>query len=304
MGNEKENGSGVKKMTPENGKAVRRDGYDGEQAGSIYLRLILNIVIPLTGWLLICLLGPKLLKFFMPFVIGWVIAMIANPLVRFLERRVKLVRRHSSIVIVAAALALVIGLLYLLVSRTFVLLRQFIIDLPGLYAGIEGDVARSMEQLEHLFDFMPDSIQQSWGPVWKQSGKLYGNCCGEDCISDCGGGGNRGQKPSGHAGLHRGHYPVRLFLIVDRDRILAAIKAHMPQWAGRYGLYLKGEVRHLIGGYFMAQFKIMAVVWLILTVGFIVLGVGYGPLWAFLIAFSGFSAGLWNGYSPSSMGAY
>ncbi len=68
-----------------------------------YLRLILNIVIPLTGWLLICLLGPKLLKFFMPFVIGWVIAMIANPLVRFLERRVKLVRRHSSIVIVAAA---------------------------------------------------------------------------------------------------------------------------------------------------------------------------------------------------------
>ena len=61
-----------------------------------YLRLILNIVIPLTGWLLICLLGPKLLKFFMPFVIGWVIAMIANPLVRFLERRVKLVRRQGA----------------------------------------------------------------------------------------------------------------------------------------------------------------------------------------------------------------
>ena len=32
----------------------------------------------------------------------------------------------------------------------------------------------------------------------------------------------------------------------------------------------------------------MAVVWLILTVGFLVLGVGYGPLWAFLIAFLDF----------------
>ena len=52
----------------------------------------------------------------MPFVVGWIIAMIANPLVRFLERRLKLVRRHSSIVIVAGALALVIGLLYLAVS--------------------------------------------------------------------------------------------------------------------------------------------------------------------------------------------
>ena len=253
-----------------------------------YLCLILNIVIPLTGWLLICLLGPKLLKFFMPFVIGWVIAMIANPLVRFLERRVKLVRRHSSIVIVAAALALVIGLLYLLVSRTFVLLRQFIIDLPGLYAGIEGDVARSMEQLEHLFDFMPDSIQQSWAQFGNNLGSYMGTVV------------EKIASPTVEAaGTVAKSLPAMLvytvvtilsayFFIVDRDRILAVIKAHMPQWAGRYGLYLKGEVRHLIGGYFMAQFKIMAVVWLILTVGFIVLGVGYGPLWAFLIAFLDF----------------
>ena len=49
-----------------------------------YARLILNIVIPAVEILLVCLLGPKLLKFFMPFVIGWIIAMIANPLVRFL----------------------------------------------------------------------------------------------------------------------------------------------------------------------------------------------------------------------------
>ena len=253
-----------------------------------YLRLILNIIIPLTGWLLICLLGPKLLRFFMPFVIGWVIAMIANPLVRFLERRVKLVRRHSSIVIVAAALALVIGLLYLLVSRTFVLLRQFILDLPGLYAGIEGDVARSMEQLEHLFDFMPDSIQQSWAQFGNNLGSYMGTVV------------EKIASPTVEAaGTVAKSLPAMLvytvvtilsayFFIVDRDRILAAIKAHMPQWAGHYGLYLKGEVRHLIGGYFMAQFKIMAVVWLILTAGFIVLGVGYGPLWAFLIAFLDF----------------
>ena len=253
-----------------------------------YLRLILNIIIPLTGWLLICLLGPKLLRFFMPFVIGWVIAMIANPLVRFLERRVKLVRRHSSIVIVAAALALVIGLLYLLVSRTFVLLRQFILDLPGLYAGIEGDVARSMEQLEHLFDFMPDSIQQSWAQIGNNLGSYMGTVV------------EKIASPTVEAaGTVAKSLPAMLvytvvtilsayFFIVDRDRILAAIKAHMPQWAGHYGLYLKGEVRHLIGGYFMAQFKIMAVVWLILTAGFIVLGVGYGPLWAFLIAFLDF----------------
>ena len=60
-----------------------------------YARLILNIVIPVAEILLLCLLGPKLLKFFMPFVIGWIIAMIANPLVRFLESRVKLVQLRA-----------------------------------------------------------------------------------------------------------------------------------------------------------------------------------------------------------------
>ena len=131
-----------------------------EEAGwRHYLRLVLNIVIPLTGWILLCFLGPKIIKFFMPFVIGWIIAMIANPLVRLLERRMRLVRKHSSIVIVVAALALVIGLLYLLISRSFALLYGFIKDLPVLYAGIEGDVSRSMEQIDHLFQFLPDSIQ-------------------------------------------------------------------------------------------------------------------------------------------------
>ena len=82
-----------------------------------YARLILNIVVPAVEILLVCLLGPKLLKFFMPFVIGWIIAMIANPLVRFLESKVKIVRKHSSALIVIAVLALIIGLGYFLISR-------------------------------------------------------------------------------------------------------------------------------------------------------------------------------------------
>lgn len=53
------------------------------------LRLVLNVVLPLSGWLLLCLLGPKLLKFFLPFVIGWILAAIANLPVRFLEKRLK-----------------------------------------------------------------------------------------------------------------------------------------------------------------------------------------------------------------------
>ncbi|MCI9106515.1 MAG: sporulation integral membrane protein YtvI, partial [Lachnospiraceae bacterium] len=36
-----------------------------------YLRIFLNIGIPLTGIVLVCVLLPKVLGYFMPFVIGW-----------------------------------------------------------------------------------------------------------------------------------------------------------------------------------------------------------------------------------------
>ena len=86
----------------------------------------------------LCLLGPKLLRFFMPFVIGWIIALIANPPVLFFERRLKLVRKHSSILIVVLVLAMVIGLLYLLITRAVMGIRELVRVLPQLYASMEG----------------------------------------------------------------------------------------------------------------------------------------------------------------------
>lgn len=64
--------------------------------GRRILRILLNILIPAAEWILVCAGGLWLLKFFMPFVIGWLIAMVANPLVRLLERRLKLVRTSAT----------------------------------------------------------------------------------------------------------------------------------------------------------------------------------------------------------------
>ena len=97
------------------------------------LRILLNILIPSAAIVLACTVGPWLLKFFMPFVIGWCIAMIANPLVRFLEKHLKLVRRHSSVLIVVLVLAGVIGSVYFLITRLFMEMAGLIKDLPEMY---------------------------------------------------------------------------------------------------------------------------------------------------------------------------
>ncbi len=59
-----------------------------------YVRILLNIAAPLTWIYLACVWGPRLLRFFMPFVVGWLVAMAANAPVRYLERRLRIVRRR------------------------------------------------------------------------------------------------------------------------------------------------------------------------------------------------------------------
>lgn len=81
----------------------------------IYLKITVNFIIII---LVVFLLVPKILSFFLPFVIGWIVAMIANPRVRFLDKRMKIHRKHSSAIIIVIVVAVIVGLSYLLFAVT------------------------------------------------------------------------------------------------------------------------------------------------------------------------------------------
>ena len=249
-----------------------------------YLRLILNIVIPLTGWLLICLLGPKLLKFFMPFVIGWIIAMIANPLVRFLESRVKIVRKHSSVLIVVAVLALIIGLSYFLVSRLILQAVELAKDLPVLYDALSADLQEISVRFASLFSRLPEQVQTNWqelaGSI-SHAASLVVQKIASPTVEVAG---------NVAKGIPNALVNVIVtilssyFFIAEQDKIVEFWKKHLPESVKGYGRYLKNDVKKLIGGYFLAQFRIMFVVAVILVVGFLVLGIKYAFLIGVLVA--------------------
>lgn len=248
------------------------------------LRLLLNIVIPASGWILALSAGPWLLKFFMPFVIGLVIALIANPLVRFLERRLRLVRRHSSLLIVAAALALVIGLIYLVISRAVGAARALADDLPQLYETAEAAVRQGLERVGGSMDFLPQSLRESWEALGSSLGDYLGLAVEKAAPPTVEAAGSVARVIPSLLVYSVVTVLSAYFFIVERDRIAAFLREHLPAGALRYQEYLKGELKRLVCGYFLAQLKIMGVVWLILTAGFFVLGVGYAPLWALLIS--------------------
>ena len=246
-----------------------------------YARIFLNIAVPLMTIYLICVWGPRLLGFFIPFVIGWVVAMIANPLVRFLEKKIRIVRRHSSMVLIVGVLALVIFGLYFLGSRGLKEMVLFVRALPGLYAEVQEDVAAAYAELEQVLTFLPPEVKDSFGQVIEQLGAYIGGFL-QDLAASAGGAVAR-TLPD--VLVHTIVVLLSSYLfLAEHDVIVQRIKEVMPGAVKRYAGLIKKDVRKVIGGYFMAQFKIMFVVALVLMGGLMLLGVHCWAVLAVAIA--------------------
>ena len=246
-----------------------------------YARIFLNIAVPLVTIYLICVWGPRFLGFFLPFVIGWIIAMIANPLIRFLEKKIRILRRHSSMVLIVGVLALVIFGLYFLGSRGLRELVLFVRALPGLYAEVQEDVTAAYGELEQVLTFLPPEIKDTFGRVIEQLGTYIGGFL-QDLAASAGGAVAR-TLPD--VLVHTIVVLLSSYLfLAEHDVIVQRIKDVMPEAVKRYMGLIKKDVRTVIGGYFLAQFKIMFVVALVLMAGLMILGVHYWAVLAVAIA--------------------
>lgn len=251
---------------------------------SKYLRSLVNILIFLAAVLLLCLLVPRLLVFFMPFVVGWIIAMIANPLVRFMERRLKIVRRHSSMLIIIGAIALVIFGGYFAISRIVRELYGFISTLPDVYNSLLRDLADTETNLQGVLSRFPSDLTESLSNLINSLTSSIGDLIG-----------TIGAPTVAAAGSIARNIPNALinvifailssyFFIAERDKIIQWIREHTPESLRLRWNFVTENFRKAVGGYFKAQFKIMGVVALILLIGFAFLRINYAVLFAILIA--------------------
>ncbi|MCU6736234.1 sporulation integral membrane protein YtvI [Diplocloster agilis] len=249
-----------------------------------YLKTILNLLIWIVGLVLLCYFAPRLIVFFMPLVIGWIIAMIANPLVRLLERRLKIVRKHGSMLIIIGTLALVVLAGYLAISKIITELGSFVGNLPEMYESVSIDFAQAGQKLSIFFQKLPQGVQDWWAEVSADFGSYVSGIMQ-----------GIGKPTVAAAGNIARNLPSVLisiifavlsayFFIADRERILAFFRRHTPQGIQKKVDMITGDFKHILGGYFKAQFKIMGIVALILFIGFVFLGVNYAVIFAILIA--------------------
>lgn len=250
-----------------------------------YLKILMNLLVAALTIVFLCVIFPRLITFFMPFVIGWIISMIANPLVRFLEKRLKIVRKHGSMMIIIAVLAVVVLLGYLGISKLVAETGNLIENLPQIYENWQNDFQEIGENLQIVYNRLPKDTQRNLMQVTSNlSGYLSGlvQTIGEPTVGAVG---NFAKNVPGTLIAIIMCLLSAYFFTAERHEILQGVKKYVSgeMWDRVSGVIT--DLKRAVGGYFKAQFKIMGIVYVILVIGLLIMRVGYAPLVAFLVAF-------------------
>jgi len=253
-----------------------------------YARIFVNFLLTLAGILLVVLLGPKLISFFMPFVIAFFISSIANPIVRFMEKKIKIARKYSSVLMIVLVLGVVVGVLYLLIAFGVKQIINLYDDRFAIYDELTALFNEFTSELDGLYKMLPNGIQEAmsnfqaslsaWAETFVAGIELPG-------ISTVG----------SYVGSVVDVIFVSIitilaayFLTAERDNMGAWLTKVMPDSVKSYYKMIVDSFKKAVGGYFKAQFKIMIILVIIMFIGFEILDISYSLLLAFLIAFLDF----------------
>ena len=137
-----------------------------------YVKAVLNLITAVVILLFVVFVVPSVISYFMPFVIGWIIAMIANPLVRFLDEKIKIRRKAGSAIVIIAVIAAIVAGIYGILSLLAGQLKGFVEELPGLWKAMESDISNAGSSLESFSHYFSPNVQEQVARILNSLMKL------------------------------------------------------------------------------------------------------------------------------------
>lgn len=253
-----------------------------------FWKIAVSLALSLIGTILFIYFGYMFLGFFMPFVIGWFISYVASPIVKWLERRLKIVKKLGSAMIIILVLAGVILLVYFVGSRIWRECMTLIQNLPDLYEELETGLRQIGDNLNVVFERLPEAVQNAWYQMIDNLDQSMGALMQQISEPTVTAASNFVKRiPSILIG-----FIVTIisayFFIAEREMVIEWAKKVSPDPIVRRMSMVMANLKYAVGGYFKAQFKIMLVIFVILLAGFSLIGIHFSILLAIGIAFLDF----------------
>ncbi|MBD5543976.1 MAG: sporulation integral membrane protein YtvI [Lachnospiraceae bacterium] len=249
-----------------------------------YGKITLNFLIALLGILLVALVVPRVLLFFSPFVIGWIIAWVSNPLVGFLEKKIKIRRKAVSVALIATVIVLVSLALYGSISFLIHEIYGFLTTLPQTWETVEETFVEIGDKASRLYGEFPLEVRKGIEEFFGSLSMEIGNFISKLSEPTVDAVGNFAKNlPSAMVNIIICLLSA-YFFIAERESVIAFIKKVTPMFIQKKWNIVYESLATAVGGYVKAQIKIEARIYVILFIGLLLIGVRYFALIALIIA--------------------
>ena len=161
-------------------------------------------------------------------------------------------------------------------------------NFPEMYAQLESGLRQIGDTLSGVFAKLPKGVQNGWNTIVENLDSYMGEVVSRVSEPTVTAAGNFAKRLPSYLIAFIVAVMSAYFFTVEREEVIRWMKKVSPESVTKRMSLVMDNLRYAVGGYFKAQFKIMAVVFAILLVGLAILGVHYFVLVAFLIAFLDF----------------
>ena len=250
-----------------------------------YFKIFANLIYVIGIICAFAFVVPKLLGFFAPFVVGFILSLIANPVVRFLEKRINIKRKYGSVIMILTVVGVIVLACYGLILALISGLSDFVDYIPTLYTDASVELTNAAQQLQNIINKLPLKKDVDFTTLGEALGAWVTELIsGLDSTSVSAVGDVAKSLPNILVGILVGVLAT-YFFIADHDKLSQKMHKYFPGLFSGNSLLVYRELVRVVWGYFKAQFKIMGVMYIVLAIGLSVIGVKYGWIWAAGIAF-------------------
>lgn len=252
---------------------------------SKYQKALTNIIAMAAIALFCFFLAPKIILLFMPFFIGWLVAWLANPIVAFFERKLKIKRKAGSVLVIIAAIASVSFLMYWLVYSFVQKSLEILKVIPDVWYKMKIEFVAVTTNWSKGMESLPLEVVEKVRELEQILEEEVNILVGEMSLS-----------VADAVGSLAGNIPPMIFAVVmsllsayffvaQKEENVAFLRKITPvSWREKCKI-LKAATSDVFLEYIKAQFKIEIWIYLSVASGFLVLKVPQGFLIALFVAF-------------------
>ena len=225
-----------------------------------------------------------LLPILLPFLLGLMFALLAEPGVRFLQKRLRFPRTAACAVAVGAGFIMIFALVWILGAAAYRELTVLASGLPAFFDKISGSVTDLRDWALELTAKAPEGLSQGlrrWVSNLFTSGSVLLERAASGALGMAGS--IMGGIPGG--ALLVGTAVISSFMIsAQMPSLKKRFKRRIPkQWLQKWGHTLL-RVKEAVAGWLKAQVKLSAVTLLIIGAGLMILRIEHPLFWAVVTA--------------------